>query len=107
MSKSVKFADETFIEEARTMSELQSRSLAGQIMHWAKIGRAIEKSRDFDSVLIASVLSGEKPTTVLSPEEKAVWSERFLEKMAKPGPDEEVFFAEMRKAFEDAGAAQE
>ncbi|MEE4013431.1 hypothetical protein V1T76_15270 [Roseibium sp. FZY0029] len=98
MAESVKFADDTFVNDARLMSELQSRSLAGQIMHWARIGRAIERSGNFDHAKISKVLAGEMETSALTAEEKAVWSERFLEEMSEPGPDEEAFFAELRKS---------
>ncbi|WP_292294799.1 hypothetical protein [Marivita sp.] len=103
MAKSVKFADDAFVDEARAVSGLQSRSLAGQIMHWARIGRAIERSSSFDHARISRVLAGELETGVLTAEEKAVWSERFLEKMSEPGPDEEAFFIELRKSGKAVG----
>ncbi|KPP82296.1 MAG: protein of unknown function DUF3423 [Oceanicaulis sp. HLUCCA04] len=98
MAKSVKFADETLIDDARHESEIQSRSLAGQITHWARLGRAIERSGSFDYAKLSRVLAGELNTTVLTAEEKAVWSERFLAKMSEAGPDEDAFFANMRKS---------
>ena len=85
------------------MSEIQSRSLAGQIMHWARIGRAIERAGSFDHPKISRLLAGELETTTLTAEEKAVWSERFLAKMSEPGPDEEAFFAELRKSGNAVG----
>ncbi len=103
MAKSVKFADDAFVDEARLVSELQSRSLAGQIMHWARIGRAIERSGSFDHNSIARVLAGEAETTTLTAEEKAVWSERFLEKMSAPGPDETAFFTRLRARGDAVG----
>jgi hypothetical protein len=103
MAKSVKFADDAFIDDARAISGIQSRSLAGQIMHWARIGRAIERSGSFDHAKISRVLAGELETTALSAEEKAVWSEKFLEKMSEPGPGEESFFADLRKSGEAVG----
>lgn len=103
MAKSVKFADDAFIDDARAVSGIQSRSLAGQIMHWARIGRAIERSGSFDHTKISRVLAGELETTVLTAEEKAVWSERFLENMSGPGPDEEAFFADLRDSGKAVG----
>jgi len=96
MAQSVKFADDALVDDARAMAELQSRSLAGQITHWARIGRAIERSGRFDHVRLSRVLAGDLETTALTPEEKAVWSERFLAKMSDFGPAEEAFFAELR-----------
>ena len=103
MAKSVKFADDALIDAARAEAELQSRSLAGQITHWARIGRAIERSGGFDHARLSRVLSGELETTALSAEEKAVWAERFLAKMSEPGPDEDAFFAELRKTGKAVG----
>ncbi len=103
MSRSVKFADDALIEDARAMAEIQSRSLAGQITHWARIGRAIERSGCLDHAKLARVLAGELETTALTAEEKALWSDRFAAKIAEPGPDEEAFFARMRKSGRAVG----
>ena len=103
MAKSVKFADDAFVDEARAASEIQSRSLAGQITYWARIGRAIERSGSFDHTRISRVLAGDLETTALTAEEKAVWSERFLATMSEPGPGEESYFAELRESGAAAG----
>ncbi len=103
MAKSVKFADDPFVNDARVVSGIQSRSLASQIMHWARIGRAIERSGSFDHTKISRVLAGEFETTALTAEEKAVWSEGFLKKMSEPGPEEEAFFAVLRKSGKAIG----
>jgi len=103
MAKSVKFADDAFVDDARAVSGIQSRSLASQIMHWARIGRAIERSGRFDHTKISRVLAGEIETTTLTAEEKAVWSEEFLKKMSEPDPEEEAFFADLRKSGKAVG----
>ena len=103
MAQSVKFADDTLVDDARAAAELQSRSLAGQIAYWARIGRAVERSGTFDHVRLSRVLAGEFETTVLSPSEKAVWSERFLAKVSEAGPDEDAFFAELRAGGKAVG----
>ncbi len=104
MTKSVKFDDDAFIQDARTHSEKHNRSLADQIMYWARIGRAVENSDDFDEAKVSRALSAQLETTALSAMEGAVWLERFTEKMGKPGPDEEVYFANMRKRREASGS---
>lgn len=76
MTKSVKFADDAFVHDAR----------------------AIERSGRFDHTRISRVLAGE-----MTEEEKAVWSEEFLKKMSEPGPDEEAFFADLRKSGKAVG----
>lgn len=103
MSQSVKFADDALINDARVVAEVQSRSLASQITHWARIGRAIERSGSFDYARLSRVLAGEVETTVLTAEEKAVWSEQFVAKMSEPGPDEDAFFADLRASGKAVG----
>jgi hypothetical protein len=43
MAQSIKLGDD-IMTVVRRECELQSRSIAGQIAHWVRIGRAIEKS---------------------------------------------------------------
>ncbi|EBA06732.1 TA system antitoxin ParD family protein [Sagittula stellata] len=43
------------MEDARVISELQSRSLAGQITHRARTGRAIERFGTFDHASMSSL----------------------------------------------------
>ncbi len=92
MAQSVKLGDD-IMKIVRRESELQSRSVAGQITHWLHIGRAIERSGNFDHDRIAAALNGEIATVELTDEEKDVWLDSFVEKMGHPGPDEETFFA--------------
>ncbi|MHB9879023.1 TA system antitoxin ParD family protein [Pacificimonas sp. ICDLI1SI03] len=103
MSHSVKFADAALIDDARLEAGLQSRSLASQLTHWARIGRAIERSDNFNHAKLFQVLSGKLETSALSHEEKAVWSEQFVLKMSGAGPDEEAFYTEMRKSGKAVG----
>lgn len=103
MSQSVKLEDGRLVDDARIEAEIRGRSLAGQITHWARIGRAIERYGIFDQGRISRALAGELETTALSVEEKAVWSDRFLAKMSEPDPQEEAFFSEMHKPGKSLG----
>ena len=96
MAKFVKFTDIAFIDDARAVSMVHRRSLADQITHWARIGRAIERSGRFDHTKLSRALAGDLETGTLTAEEKAVWSEAFLEKMSNPGFEEKTFFAGLR-----------
>ncbi len=96
MAQSIKLGDD-IMKIVRRESELQSRSIAGQIAHWVRIGRAIEKSGNFDHGRISAALAGEIETTDLTDEEKDVWLDSFVEKMGQPGPDEAKFFARRRQ----------
>ncbi|MHA6721208.1 ParD-like family protein [Sphingomonas sp. RS6] len=96
MAQSIKLGDD-LMKIVRRESELQSRSLAGQIAHWVRIGRAIEKSGNFDHARITAALAGEIETTALTDEEKDVWLDSFVEKMGQPSPEEEAFYTQRRQ----------
>lgn len=96
MAQSIKLADD-IMKIVRRESELQSRSIAGQIAHWVRIGRAIEKSGNFDHARITAALAGDIETTDLSEEEKDVWLDSFVEKMGQSGADEDAFFTRRRQ----------
>lgn len=96
MAQSIKLGDD-IMRIVRRESELQSRSIAGQIAHWVRIGRAIEKSGNFDHARITAALAGGIETTDLTDDEKDVWLDSFVENMGKPGSDEESFFARRRQ----------
>ncbi|MDE2410324.1 MAG: ParD-like family protein [Sphingomonadales bacterium] len=96
MAQSIKLADD-IMKIVRRESELQSRSVAGQVAHWVRIGRAIEQSGHFDHAKITAALAGKIETTALTGEEKDVWLDSFVEKMGQPGPDEKSHFADRQQ----------
>lgn len=102
MAQSIKLADD-IMAEARLESELQSRSLSGQIAHWVRIGKAIERSKAFSHDRINAVLAGKAATTTLTAEEYAVWSDKFDNIITSPTSEEEAFFAERRRLSLGAG----
>ncbi len=48
----------SIVAEARLMSKVLNRSIAGQIEHWAKIGRIAEENPDLTFEFIKSILIG-------------------------------------------------
>ncbi len=92
LAQSVKLADD-IMALIRREAELHSRSVAGQITHWVKIGRAIEHSGRFDHARITAALAGQLDTTQLQDGEDAAWLDAFTEKMGQPSESEEAFFA--------------
>ena len=95
MAQSVKLADDVMALVWRE-ADLHSRSVAGQITHWLKLGRAIERSGQFDHARITAALEGDLDTAELSEAEEAAWLDAFTERMARPSEAEEAFFAERR-----------
>ncbi len=92
MAQSVKLADE-IMALVRREAGLQSRSVASQITHWMKIGRAIERSGSFDYARITDALEGKLDTTHLREDEETAWLDAFTEKMAQPSEAEQAFHA--------------
>jgi hypothetical protein len=55
MATAVKLSD-TIVSEAKIMSKAVNRSIAGQIEHWAKIGRIAEENPDLTYEFIKNIL---------------------------------------------------
>jgi hypothetical protein len=96
MAQSVKLSD-AMMSLVRRESQRQSRSVAGQITHWLRIGRAIEQSGRFDYRRVGAALDASLSPEELTPEESEVWLVAFAEKMAEPGEGEMAFFERRRE----------
>ena len=55
MAQSVRLSDE-LVNQAKAVGDVMSRSGAGQIEHWAKIGRLAEENPDLTYEFIRDVL---------------------------------------------------
>ncbi|MBY0354092.1 ParD-like family protein [Candidatus Babeliales bacterium] len=55
MATAVKLS-ESIVSEAKTISKALNRSLAGQIEHWAKIGKIAEENPDLTYEFIKNIL---------------------------------------------------
>jgi len=102
MAQSVKLADDV-MAAARREAELQSRSVAGQITHWLRLGRAIEQSGTYDHARVTAALNGRLDTVDLREEEAIAWLDAFTEKMSVPSAAERAFFAKRRKLGQGVG----
>lgn len=87
MARSVKISDEEmkFLREEATLA---SRSIAGQVEHWLRIGRAIERSPSFSYQRIRDALQGQVSPDDLGAEEQEVFFEELAGDMWKQ-PSEE------------------
>jgi len=90
--KTVKL-DSALIEDARGKAGLLSRSVAGQIEHWARIGRAIETSPDFSYARVCAVLEGRATIEALSEGERAALFDGLGDALANPTQREQDFYA--------------
>lgn len=57
MSTAVRISED-LVEEAKIFSKIESRSITGQIEHWAKIGKIAEDNPDLTFKLIKEILIG-------------------------------------------------
>ena len=56
MAKAVRISEE-LLTEAKKFSRLDHRSIAGQIEHWARLGKCAEENPDLTYSLIKEILS--------------------------------------------------
>ena len=91
MAQSIKISDEE-MEVVRREAKLSSRSIAGQITYWMRIGRSIERSPQFSYAHIREALEGRRSPDALTGEEQEVFVEDLLAMAADPTPEQEAFF---------------
>ena len=57
MATAVRVSEE-LVNEAKKFSRIDHRSLAGQIEHWARLGKCVEENPDLPYSLIKEILIG-------------------------------------------------
>ena len=102
MAQSVKLSDDV-MALVRREADLHSRSVAGQITYWLRLGRAIEQSGRFDHARITAALEGRLETTALGPDEGTAWLDAFTDKMGTPSETETAFFARRQALGQGVG----
>ena len=102
MAQSVKISDEE-MQLVRREAQLSSRSIAGQITHWMRIGRSIERSPSFNYADIRDALEGRRSPDELSGEEQELYIEELIATASTPTPEQQAFFAERRQLGLGAG----
>jgi hypothetical protein len=77
--------DQALFDAAKAAGELQSRSAAQQLDHWARIGRELESSPAVTHDSIARVLAGQAPYDALGDREQAIvrvaWDQQLTERI--------------------------
>ncbi|MEO0761515.1 MAG: hypothetical protein AAFZ09_06860 [Pseudomonadota bacterium] len=105
MAQSVKLSDEV-MAFVRDEARLQDRSVAGQIAHWVRIGRTIERSPGFDYARVREALEAVRAPETLTPEEHDVWLGAFGDALSTPTPEAEAFFDDRRRRGLGVGLSQ-
>lgn len=97
MAKTVKIDDE-LMEIVGREAQVMSRSLAGQVRHWVRIGMSIERSRFFDQSRIVEALNGGLSPDALTAEEQESYIDGLIEQARSGTPEQDKFFADRRAA---------
>lgn len=96
MAKTIKIDDE-LMEVIGREAEMMSRSLAGQVRHWVRIGMSIEKSRFFDQSRVVEALSGKLSPDALTAGEQEAYIDNLFD-AARSGTSEQRKLFAGRKA---------
>ena len=72
----------SLFEAAREAGTVMSRSIAGQLQHWAMLGRAVEEAPGFGTQRIRAALGGALDPGVLSEDERAIFDDLFAQRLA-------------------------
>lgn len=94
---------EELANTSKAESQIMQRSQAGQIEYWARIGRAIEHSGQFDYQHIARALKGEIAVDDLTAYEKPVYDELHDDAMHTTSPAEVLAHEQRLQAMREAG----
>jgi hypothetical protein len=76
------------VTQARQEAAIFSRSIAGQVEHWAKIGRAVENAPGFTLDRARAAMEGRFNPAELSGEERAFYYDLLDDVMANPTPED-------------------
>ena len=98
MPSAIKLSD-GFVGLARGEGKVMGRSIAGQVEHWARLGRAVERAPGFDYGRVRSALVAQTSFDDLTGDERAIALaelEDYLEDL--PRDRDAAFFAKLRAA---------
>ena len=93
---SVKF-NSTFVETAREEAQLLHRSVAGQIEHWAKLGRAVESAPGFTLDRVRAALEGRFSVDDLAAEDQESFFDLLSNHFDTPSPTADAFYEARRE----------
>ena len=95
MAQSIKISDDE-MDMVRAAADLNSRSIAGQVTHWMRIGRSIKQAPEFTYAHIRDALEGNRSPDGLTGEEQAVYIDQLLAELSEETPEQAAFFAKRR-----------
>jgi len=96
MAQSIKISDEE-MELVRREAELSSRSIAGQVTHWMRIGRALERAPGFSYAHVRAALAADRSPDALSADEQEVYLDALADVGRDGAPEQDAFFKARRE----------
>lgn len=102
MARSIKIPDQE-MELVREEAKLSSRSIAGQVTHWLRIGRSIERSPDFSYTQVREALGGHRSPDDLSGKEQAVYLDELMAEASETTEEQRALFTKRREQGLGAG----
>lgn len=75
------------VDEARQEAELLHRSIAGQIEHWVRLGRAVENAEGFSIARVRQALAGELKLETLADDEQDAFFAGLGGAFESPSPE--------------------
>ena len=86
----------SLVDQARQEAPVFSRSIAGQVEHWARLGRALESSPGFTLDRVRSALAGELDPGSLSDDEWSLFDDLRFEGLGEgDNPAADAFAAKV------------
>lgn len=98
MAQTIKFNNDELLEAAKRQKEYFSRSLNGQLEHWARLGRFVEESGLFDLHKVNLAFQGKIPFTELNAEEEAAHNQMLWQSLEQLDGSDETVLREIEQA---------
>jgi hypothetical protein len=100
MAKALKISDSEY-EVLREAATVNSRSLSGQLEHWVRIGRAVERDPSIAYSRIEQALRGLVSPDELTAGEQDEFFDEFSRRMAVPSERETAIYGAMKDGAGD------
>ncbi len=94
MPHTVRISDEE-MKIVREAAKTHSRSIAKQVEHWLRLGRATERSSNFSFERVELALKAQLSIDELTGEEQEAYMEKFNERMSNFTPEIEAAYAKL------------
>ncbi|MEW5250914.1 TA system antitoxin ParD family protein [Microbulbifer sp. 2201CG32-9] len=98
MAQTIKLSDDELLNAAKDQKDHYSRSLNGQIEHWARIGRFVEESGIFDLHKVNLAFQGKIPVEDLTGEEEHAHARMLWNHLENLGGHDERIARRLEKA---------